>query len=81
MSDEALADPTMHKVQSSNLEEVGHHDGHLYVRFKDRLGRRGALWRYACDEAILDEMLTTESVGKFFAARVRNDMRGERVHD
>ena len=50
------------KVESSNLDVVGFQAGTVYVRFK-----HGGVYAYkGVDRRLYQNMITSESVGKFF---------------
>lgn len=67
--------PTLTKVFSSNLAEIGY-DGHdLFVRF-----RNGQLWRYAgVEREKFEAMKTSTSVGTYFANEIRGRYPDSRV--
>lgn len=57
----------MQKVESSNIESIGHADEKLYVNFKN-----GGRYLYKnVPHAIYQEILTAESVGKALIAKVK----------
>ena len=67
--------PAMKKVESSNIEAIGHDHRGLVVRFKG-----GGVYRYPeADAAVHDEMLKAESIGGFFRDRVRGKFNHQKV--
>ena len=69
--------PEMTPVKSSNLHSVGRTDTHLYVRFQDKYGGPGPLYRYEGKHPHHAEFLTTDSPGRHFRALGLG--KGERV--
>lgn len=70
--------PLLEPVQSSNIEAMGHADGHLYVKFKSG----GAIWKYHdVSPAIYAEMKGSGSVGTYHASFIRKNHRGEKVEE
>jgi len=58
--------PDMHKVVSTNIEEIGHDDQGLHVKFKT-----GGLFVYSgVPKAAFEAMKSAESVGKHFHQNV-----------
>ena len=67
--------PIMDRVESSNIQAVGHDGSALYVRFVG-----GALYRYRTAGADLHAaLLASASPGKFFHRKIRDVHQGERV--
>lgn len=64
----------MKSVESSNINSIGYdaESQTLAVRFKDKEGGAGKLYRYAnVPPEVYAEMSEAESVGRFFAVAVR----------
>lgn len=59
-----LADLT--EVKSSNIAAIGERDGHLIVKFNN-----GTAYRYPGMARTIDEMIAAESMGRFFAQKLR----------
>lgn len=58
----------MQKVESSNIESIGHADEKMYVQFKN-----GSRYSYGnVPSSIYLQVLNAESVGKAFIAMVKN---------
>lgn len=67
-----MKQPALVKVQSSNIEAMGHDSRGLFVRFSG-----GALYSYpAVPKDLYDEGLKAESPGKWF----RDKVRGQFAH-
>lgn len=67
--------PTMKKVESSNIDSVGHGEGGLFVRFKG-----GGVYRYPhADASVYREMLDADSVGSFFASSIRGKFQHKKM--
>lgn len=59
--------PSLVKVQSSNIEAMGHSDNRLWVRFAG-----GGLYSYAdVPRALYEEGLKAESIGRWFHSTVK----------
>ena len=65
----------MEEVQSSNLKKVGH-DGHdLFLEYSS-----GAMYKYSdVPKALYEELLTSESKGKFVNACVKGKYEFKRL--
>jgi hypothetical protein len=55
-------------VESSNLESVGTKGSDLFVEFKN-----GAIYKYPGLSMEFDNLITADSVGKYFVRNVRNE--------
>lgn len=65
----------MQPVASSNLDEIGHDEDGLLVRFKN-----GQLWRYrGVSEATYQALQAAPSIGSAFHKLVRSQYQGEKV--
>lgn len=64
--------PTLQSVVSSNIKEIGLHDGALYVRFMN-----GSVYQYTGETAAAHHaaMLKAESIGQYFGRHVWHDSR------
>lgn len=67
--------PDLTDVKSSNIAAVGHHDGALFVRFKN-----GGTWKYhGVKPETHAEMMRQESVGSYFHRHVKPHHKAEKV--
>ena len=65
----------MKPVESSNIAEVGYDEGTLYVRFTNN-----TLYTYfEVSEDLFHNLVTADSVGKYFNQHVKNEFSFERV--
>ncbi len=73
--------PTMTKVKSSNIDEIGHDGSALYVRFRSaKPDVPGKLYRYpTCGPDEHDALLNAKSVGLHFIDRIKYFHDGEQV--
>lgn len=67
--------PALIAVQSKNIAQIGHHAGHLFVRFKE-----GGLYRYDdVPEGIYHAGLGAESPGTWFLKEVKGRFRHHKL--
>ena len=73
--------PTMTKVKSSNIDEVGHDGQALYVRFRSaKPDVPGKLYRYpTCGTDHHEALLNANSIGTHFRDNIRDAHTGEPV--
>jgi len=74
--------PTMTEVQSSNVHSIGFDeaDGSLHVRFKDKAGTPGKVYRHpGVPRELHEKLMAADSVGGFYAAHIRKHFKGEPV--
>lgn len=70
-----MSGPTMHPVESSNIDRIGHDGSALHVAFKS-----GGTHRYENVPAeTFEAMRAAESVGKFFHAHIRSKHTSSKV--
>lgn len=71
--------PELIEVGSSNIDVVGYASGELFVGFK---GQSGKMWKYSgVPERVYQEMMSSGSVGKFYAAEIKPKYTGEALHN
>jgi hypothetical protein len=63
------------EVKSSNIEAVGVKGDWLVVRFR----KGGQVYRYRGFADLFDELVSSLSIGKFFAREVLSQTKGERL--
>ncbi len=69
--------PTLTPVQSSNIQAVGYSNQGLFVRF---IG--GGTYHYPdAPKSVFDEMVKSDSVGRYFAHKIRGTFRHRPVDD
>lgn len=69
--------PTMHAVQSTNVQAIGHSGTDLFVTFKS-----GGTYRYRDVPAdILSKAREAKSIGSFLHAHVRGKFAAERIEE
>lgn len=67
--------PSMNPVKSSNVKAVGYMDNDLYVEFHN-----GGIFRHRNVPADMHKaIMNTDSVGKFYQARIKGFFQGEQV--
>lgn len=67
----------MEKVRSSNIYAIGHEGTTLKVQFKDKDGKPGAIWHYSdVPEHVHKELMGAESVGGYFASKIKPNHKG-----
>lgn len=65
----------MHTVQSSNIAKVGFDNRILYIEF-----HTGAIYSYeGVDEFTFAELLHAESIGSYFAKKIKNNYPFDRL--
>ena len=68
--------PKMTRVKSSAIAGVGYKDNKLYVHFSD--GKTESLYRYIMvPEHIFDELLKSQSKGKYIVSKVKPKYKSE----
>ena len=66
-----------HPVTSSNIQQVGHQNADLFITFNS-----GGTYRYdGVQESVFEERLASESVGKFFHARIKGQFPYPKLSD
>lgn len=69
--------PTMHGVESSNIDAIGHDGDHLFIRFKS-----GGVHRFHDVPAeTFESMKSADSVGKFFHATIKGKHVSNKMED